>query len=264
MTTYYDIGLNLFSPQFPDPERILQNAEAAHVRCILTGSDMQENRRIAQFLQTHEGYGTCGIHPHSADSAREEDFLEMEQILTGNPRIVAVGECGLDFNRMFSTRENQTACLKRHIALAELLDLPLFLHERDAAQTFAAMFAGHERIAAKSVIHCFTGTREELEQFLRMGFSIGITGWICDDRRAQALREAVKFLPLDRVLLETDAPYLVPRNVKGLPRTNVPENIRYVAQTLAQYMDVSEDTLIAAARANTQRLFRLPTASISI
>lgn len=188
----------------------------------------------------------------------------MEQILTGNPRIVAVGECGLDFNRMFSTRENQTACLKRHIALAELLDLPLFLHERDAAQTFAAMFAGHERIAAKSVIHCFTGTREELEQFLRMGFSIGITGWICDDRRAQALREAVKFLPLDRVLLETDAPYLVPRNVKGLPRTNVPENIRYVAQTLAQYMDVSEDTLIAAARANTQRLFRLPTASISI
>ena len=257
MIQYYDIGLNLFCRQFRDPERILQNAQDAGVQCILTGSDMEENRRISDFLQTHAAFGTCGIHPHNADSARQEDFAEMERILTQNPRIVAVGECGLDFDRMFSTRENQLTCLHKHIELAETLDMPLFLHERDAAADFAKAFAGHEEIAARSVVHCFTGTRAELERFLDMGFSIGITGWICDDRRADALRDAVKLLPLDRVLLETDAPYLTPRNVKGLSRTNVPENVRYVAETLAAYAGFDLEELCAAARANTERLFGL-------
>ena len=119
------------------------------------------------------------------------------------------------------------------------------------------MFAGHEAIAARSVVHCFTGTRAEMERFLKLGFSIGITGWICDDRRADVLREAVRSLPLDRVLLETDAPYLTPRNVKGLSRTNVPQNVRYVAETLAQYMQVSAAELTRAAKTNTERLFHI-------
>ena len=257
MTQFYDIGLNLFCHQFHDPEQIIRDAEAAGVKCILTGSDMKENRSIATFLQTHDVYGTCGIHPHSADHAAPEDWSEMEHILTQNPRVIAVGECGLDFNRMFSTKEHQLECLKQHIALAEKLDMPLFLHERDAADAFAEVFAGHEAIAARSVVHCFTGTRAEMERFLKLGFSIGITGWICDDRRADALREAVRSLPLDRVLLETDAPYLTPRNVKGLSRTNVPQNVRYVAETLAQYMQVSAAELTRAAKANTERLFHI-------
>jgi len=255
---YYDIGLNLFCRQFPDPEKVLQKAEAAGVRCILTGTDMKENRRIDSFIRTHSAYGTAGIHPHNADSAKKEDFELLESLLTNNDRIVAVGECGLDFDRMFSTRENQIRCLEKHIVLAEKLDMPLFLHERSASDEFARRFKKHPEICKKSVVHCFTGDKKTLEQYLNMGFSIGITGWICDDRRAEELREAVRILPLDRVLIETDAPYLTPRNVPGLDRTNVPENIVYVARDLAKYMGVEEQTLIQKARENTEKLFRFP------
>lgn len=254
---YYDIGLNLFCRQFPNPETIVNNAAAAGVCCILTGTDRQENRLIDAFVRTHDVFGTAGIHPHNADSAKKEDFEQIEQIITGNDRIVAVGECGLDFDRMFSSRENQIRCLEKHIVLAERLDKPLFLHERSAAEEFVRRFKKHPDICKKSVVHCFTGDKKTLEQYLAMGFSIGITGWICDDRRGKELREAVKLIPLDRILIETDAPYLTPRNVPGLARTNVPENIVYVARELAKYMDVEEEKLVRCARQNTERIFGL-------
>lgn len=241
---YYDIGLNLFCRQFPDPEKVIQRAASAGINCILTGTDMKENQRIDTFIKTHEVYGTAGIHPHNADSAKKEDFDLLETLLTGNDRMVAVGECGLDFDRMFSTRENQIRCLEKHIVLAEKLDMPLFLHERSSAEEFVRRFKKHPEICKKSIVHCFTGDKRTLEQYLEMGFSIGVTGWICDDRRAKELREAVRVLPLDRVLIETDAPYLTPRNVPGLDRTNVPENIVYVARDLAKYMGVEEQVLI--------------------
>ena len=254
---YYDIGLNLFCRQFPDPEGVIRKAASAGVACILTGTDMKENQRINTFVKDHEVYGTAGIHPHNADSAKKEDFDLLERLLTGNGRFVAVGECGLDFDRMFSTRENQIRCLEKHIVLAEKLDMPLFLHERSAADEFVRRFKKHPNICKKSVVHCFTGDKRTLEQYLEMGFSIGVTGWICDDRRAKELREAVRILPLDRVLIETDAPYLTPRNVPGLDRTNVPENIVYVVRDLAKYMGVEEPVLIQRARENTERIFSI-------
>jgi len=254
---YYDIGLNLFCRQFPEPERIIQNAAAAGVSCILTGTDSKENKKIDMFVRNHNVYGTAGIHPHNADSAQKEDFELIERLVSENDRIVAVGECGLDFDRMFSNRENQIRCLEKHIVLAERLGKPLFLHERAAAEEFVRRFKKHPDICRKSVVHCFTGDQKTLEQYLAMGFSIGITGWICDDRRAGALRKAVKHIPLERILIETDAPYLTPRNVQGLARTNVPENIVYVARELAKYMEVEEDILIAHAKENTERIFHI-------
>lgn len=254
---YYDIGLNLFGRQFPDPEKIIKEAGDAGVRCILTGTDMKENQKIHTFSRNHPVYGTAGIHPHNADSARQEDFDLIEHIVSSNDRIVAVGECGLDFDRMFSTKENQIRCLEKHIVLAEKLKKPLFLHERSAAPEFIKRFKKHPDICKGSVVHCYTGNRATLEQYLSMGFSIGITGWICDDRRAKELREAVKVIPLDRILIETDAPYLTPRNVPGLARTNVPQNIVYVAKELANYMKVEEEELIRCARENTERIFHI-------
>lgn len=253
--TYYDIGLNLFCRQFPDPEQILANGAAAGVCCILTGTDRKENRQIDRFVRTHDAYGTAGIHPHNADSAGKEDFEEIERLVTDNDRIVAVGECGLDFDRMFSTRENQIRCLEKHIVLAERLEKPLFLHERAAAEKFVRRFKKHPQVCRRSVVHCFTGDKRTLEQYLDMGFSIGITGWICDERRGKELREAVKKIPLDRILVETDAPYLTPRNVPGIGRINVPENIVYVVRELARYMQVEEEELILHARENTERIF---------
>lgn len=257
MIRYYDIGLNLFCRQFPDPETVIRHAAEAEVACILTGTDMRENRKIDSFVRTHAAWGTCGIHPHNADTAKREDFEQMEQLLSNDPKLVAVGECGLDYDRMFSTMENQLLCLEQHIVLAKKLHKPLFLHERSASEAFIRCFRQHPDVCGNAVVHCFTGNRKTLETYLEMGFYIGITGWICDDRRAQELRDAVEILPLDRVLLETDAPYLIPRNVKGLGRVNVPENIRYVAAALAGYLHVSEEELLRHAKENTERLFAL-------
>ena len=254
---YYDIGLNLFCRQFPDPEKVLENAAAAGVCCILTGTDPKENKRIDRFIKDHDAYGTAGIHPHNADRAKAEDFFEIERLISENPRIVAVGECGLDIDRMFSSKENQIRCLEKHIVLAERLEKPMFLHERAAASEFVKRFCRHPEICRRSVVHCFTGGQDTLEQYLDMGFSIGITGWICDERRGKELQQAVKRIPLDRILIETDAPYLTPRNVAGLGRTNVPENIVYVARELAKCMHVEEEELLIHAKENTERIFRI-------
>ncbi len=254
---YYDIGLNLFCRQFPDPEKVIKEAEDNEVCCILIGTDIKEIKKINEFVKTHDTFGTAGIHPHNADRAREEDFQLLEQILSENNRMVAVGECGLDYDRMFSTKENQIRCLEKHIILAEKLNKPLFLHERSAADDFIKRFKRHPDICKRSVIHCFTGNKATLDKYLSMGFYIGITGWICDDRRAKELREAVHIIPLDRIMVETDAPYLTPKNVLGLNRTNVPQNIKYVVKDLAKYMKVSEDVLIENAKKNTERVFQV-------
>ncbi len=254
---YYDIGLNLFCKQFSDSEEIIREAAQAGVACILTGTDQKENKKINDFVKKHEVYGTAGIHPHNADSAKQEDFAFIEKIVKENQRIVAVGECGLDYDRMFSAKENQIRCLEKHIVLAEKLDKPLFLHERSASEDFVRRFKKHPEICKKSVVHCFTGDKRTLDKYLSMGFSIGITGWICDDRRAKELREAVKIIPLNRILIETDAPYLTPRNVSGLGRINVPQNIVYVAKELAKYMKVSEEALTENAKKNTERIFQI-------
>lgn len=257
MIKYYDIGLNLFCKQFKNPEKIIQDAENAGVSCILTGSNMKENESVNKFVENHNCYGTAGIHPHSADGAKAEDFIRIKEIITGNSKIVAVGECGLDYDRMFSTRENQIRCFEHHIKIAEELGKPLFLHERDASEDFISRFKNHRDICAKSVVHCFTGNKDILKKYLDMGFYIGITGWICDDRRGKELREAVKFIPAERVMVETDAPYLTPKNVEGLNRTNVPQNVKYVVSELSKYMKINEDILREQLIKNTEKLFNI-------
>lgn len=254
---YYDIGVNLFCKQFPDPEKVIQEAAEAGVICILTGTDRKENQKIDAFVKEHNVYGTAGIHPHNADSAQKEDFEWIEKLVTENKKIVAIGECGLDYDRMFSTKENQIRCLEKHIVLAEKCGKPLFLHERCAANDMIRRLKKHPEICKKSVVHCFTGEKSTLEQYLSMGLFIGITGWICDDNRAKELRDAVRMIPLDRILIETDAPYLTPKNRKGLKRINVPQNIVYVGNDLAKYMQVSEEVLLKHAKENTERLFQI-------
>ena len=223
----------------------------------MTGSEAKENERVNDFVKTHSVYGTAGIHPHSADRATEEDLLRIEEIVSSNPKIVAVGECGLDYDRMYSSKENQLYYFKRLIALAEKLKKPLFLHERDAEEDFIDCFKGHEDICKNSVVHCYTGNRETAEKLIDMGFYIGITGWICDERRADDLREAVKVIPPERIMIETDAPYLTPRGIPGLKRTNVPQNIVYVAKALSMYMGIGEEDLIRHAKENTEKFFNI-------
>lgn len=257
MVKYIDIGVNLFCSQFKNPERILNEAMKEETACILTGSDMEENEKVSLFVHRHECYGTAGIHPHNADSAKAEDFERIKEIISENDRIVAVGECGLDYDRMFSTKENQIICFENQLKIAEELNKPLFLHEREAGEDFIAMFRNHKDLCSRAVVHCFTGDKELLKKYTDMGFYIGITGWICDEKRGAALREAVELIPHDRIMIETDAPYLTPKNIKGLSRTNVPQNIKYVAAELAKHMKMSESELTECASENTKRFFSI-------
>lgn len=220
---YYDIGLNLFSRSFPDPEKIISQAENAGIRCILTGSDREENELVNDFVKTHDLYGTAGIHPHASDTAEDRDVDRVREIIQSNPRILAVGETGLDYDHMYAKKENQLHFFRKLIDLAEELHKPMFLHERDAAEDFIDCFRGHEDLPPLSVVHCYTGDKETLRKFLDMGFYIGITGWICDERRGDALRDAVSILPLDRVLVETDAPYLTPPGIPPAQDQCTPE-----------------------------------------
>ena len=254
---YYDIGVNLFCKQFPNPEQIINDALQSGVTCILTGTDPKENRQIDTFINNHQAYGTVGIHPHNADSTRDKDYLEIEKIAKTNNKIVAIGECGLDFDRMFSTKENQIKCFEKQIEIAETLNMPLFLHERNAVEDFIKVLSNHKEICKKSIVHCFTGNAETLKKYLSMGCYIGITGWICDSRRAKDLRQAVRYIPLDRIMIETDSPFLTPKNIQGLNKTNYPQNVKYVAKELAIHMGVPENILISKAKENTEHFFSI-------
>ena len=169
-TKYYDIGLNLFTRSFPDPEKIIRNAEEAGVRCILTGSEARENELVADFVKNHDVWGTAGIHPHSADTAKEEDVERVRELVMTNPKIVAVGETGLDYDHMYSKKENQIHFFKELLDVAEETGKPLFLHERDAADDFIACFKGHEDLCRRAIVHCYTGDKKTLERFIDMGF----------------------------------------------------------------------------------------------
>ena len=254
---YYDIGVNLFCKQFPNPEQIINDALQSGVTCILTGTDPKENRQIDTFINNHQAYGTVGIHPHNADSTKDKDYLEIENIAKTNNKIVAIGECGLDFDRMFSTKENQIKCFEKQIEIAETLNMPLFLHERNAVEDFIKVLSNHKEICKKSIVHCFTGNAETLKKYLSMGCYIGITGWICDNRRAKDLRQAVRYIPLDRIMIETDSPFLTPKNIQGLSKTNYPQNVKYVAKELAMHMGVPENILISKAKENTEHFFSI-------
>jgi len=253
-----DIGVNLAHRSFhADRKQVIERAIAAGVRTmIITGtsvSNSQEGVRIARDYPNHL-FATAGVHPHDSRHFTENTILELRQ-LAGGMQVVAIGECGLDFNRDFSPRPQQEKCFEAQIALAEELQMPLFMHERDARQRFCEIFNA-TRKNVPAVLHCFTGTRDELLTYLDIGLHIGITGWICDERRGMHLRELVKEIPLDRLMIETDAPFLTPRTMPHRPkdRRNEPAFLTYVLQTVADCLGKTAAE-VAAATTRTARDF---------
>ena len=252
---YIDVGINLFNKQFFKKEKtIIENALDNGVFPVLTGVNINISQKSFMFAQKNNLCSTAGIHPHNAKEFKIEDIKTIKELCL-QKEVVAVGECGLDFNRMFSTKEEQINCFIKQIELAEELDMPLFLHERDAVSDFLNIIKEHDKIVQKSVIHCFSGSVYELDKYLNAGFYIGITGFICDDKRNKDLKEAVKIIPVDRLVIETDSPFMKPKNIYDKNRTNVPENIKYVCKTLSEYMNIEEEKLINHTFNNTLKLF---------
>lgn len=263
-----DIGVNLTHRSFQlDTKEVIERAMAAGVRTmIVTGTSLKASEEALQLARDYPNqlYSTAGVHPHDSRNCTEQTIPGLRR-LAARDQVVAIGECGLDFNRDFSPRPDQERCFEAQVALAEELQMPLFLHERDAHVRFCEIFK-RSRKSVPAVIHCFTGTRDELMAYLKLGLHIGITGWICDERRGLNLRELVKEIPLDRLMIETDAPFLTPRNLPTKPKDgrNEPGFLPYVLATVAECLgkpvaEVAEKTTQTArtffrvSNANSER-----------
>ena len=258
MIRYIDIGLNLFSDQFKGrEEEIMNESLKCETGFIITGSSERSSKEAADFAQSHSGiYSTAGIHPHGARNATESTYKVLEELLA-RPSTVAVGECGLDYDRMFSPADVQRDVFRRHLEIAKKTGKPLFLHERSAADDFYQILSEYPEQAKRAVVHCYTGDRKTAERYLSLGSMIGITGWICDDRRNAELLGAIKVIPFDRLMAETDAPYLIPRGIKGLKNPNLPQNIKYVVQKIAKEKCANEEQVRQILLDNTKRFFSI-------
>ncbi|MCP1726769.1 TatD DNase family protein [Natronospira proteinivora] len=258
-----DIGANLSHDSFDDDrETVIQAADDANVtRMILTGASVKGSRQALALAEQWPGkfWSTVGVHPHMAKHYVEEttgllrDFLASENC-------VAVGECGLDYFRNFSEPEDQHRAFRAQLEIACDIGYPVFLHQRDAHEDFLAILKEYLPDLPRAIIHCFTGEREELEHYLELDLYVGITGWICDERRGTHLRDIVGLIPDNRIMVETDAPYLLPRDLKPKPKTrrNEPKWLPHILARVAECRGVEPETLARQTTENAERFFALP------
>jgi len=258
-----DIGANLTSKSFRDDlPSVIDRAAAAGVdTLVVTGTSLAGSHAAADLAAQPASaalYATAGIHPHHAVEATG-DWLAQLRAVAGRTRVVALGECGLDFNRNYSPQADQIRCFRAQLELAAELRLPVFLHERDAHDTFIAILREHRPSLRDAVVHCFTGARAHLDAYLSLDLHVGITGWICDERRGRDLVALAPAIPARRLMIETDAPYLLPRNMPSPPRDrrNEPAFLRYVLDAVAAARREDPATTAAATTATARAFFAL-------
>ena len=257
-----DIGANLTHDSFDaDRSEVIEQARQVGVEAfVITGSDAQCSQRARDLAHQYTDccYATAGIHPHHASSC-DGDTLDVINELLADDKVVAVGETGLDYFRDFSPREAQLFSFEQHIALAIETGLPMFLHQRDAHQDFGPVLRAHRDQLNHVVVHCFTDNQQALHDYLDLDCYIGITGWICDERRGQHLLDLVADIPEDRLLIETDSPYLMPRTIRPKPksRRNEPKYLPHIAQFIASHLNRDVAQLMATTTANSKKFFHI-------
>jgi TatD DNase family protein len=258
-----DIGCNLTHDSFDsDRHRVIERArEAGVVQMIVTGASEEGSRKAQQLALDYPGvlFATAGVHPHRA-SGYSDDCDALLRDLSASEGVVAVGETGLDYFRDFSPRDVQRRVFERQLQIGAARGLPLFLHMRDAHSDFHAVLQEHRADLADVVVHCFTGNRDELHDYLELNCHIGITGWICDERRGTHMKDFMEDIPADRLLVETDAPYLKPRNLRPRVKShrNEPRWLPWIVGTLAAVRGEHPDQLARQTTENARRFFRLP------
>ena len=263
MQQYIDIGVNLTGSSFKtDTDEVIQRArDAGVVQMIVTGTSIDHSEKALELCKRYPGVlsATAGVHPHHASEV-DTDTVSVLRKLYAESVVVAVGECGLDFNRNYSTPDEQRAAFEMQLQLACEVGLPVFLHQRDAHNEFVSMLREYLPDIPGAVAHCFTGTPDEALEYVDMGMYIGVTGWICDERRGGDLQRAIAEVPVDRVMLETDAPYLLPRDLKQAPvkkKRNESCYLPHICDVTASYMEVESEQLADAALQNTRQFFRI-------
>jgi TatD DNase family protein len=236
-------------------EVIARAAEAGVTKLMVVGITERTSRQAIDIANAFAGcYASVGVHPHDATHGGKA-VLEKLRRLAADPKVKAWGETGLDFNRMFSPKEIQEESFVRQVEIAGELDLPLIFHERDSDGRFYELLSTHMKKGQKGVVHCFSGTRPEMEKYLELGLHIGVTGILTIKKRAELLRQLVEIMPIDRILVETDAPYLTPEPEKRQHRRNEPAFVGSVLMALAEIRKMDPEKLAPAIWDNTCRLF---------
>ncbi len=257
-----DIGVNLTNRAFDDDrEDVIERALAVGItHMVVTGTDLGASAAAVSLAATRPQLLSCtvGVHPHDA-AGLPPDWIAQLRTLAAQPGVRALGEMGLDFNRNYTPRAEQEACFVAQLELAAELGLPVFVHERDTGGRVRELLDRLADELVDVVIHCFTGCRDDLEAYLERGWHIGITGWVCDERRGQPVAELLADVPAERLMIETDAPFLTPRNMPGhrRQRRNEPANLVWVARRIAELTSRTELEVGAAAAATARRFFRL-------
>ena len=256
-----DIGANLTHPElYNQLDKIVENIKTADIKkVIITSSNLGDTKTALNIINLYPDlfYTTVGFHPHNAKDFSLEDVDKIHDY-GKDKNIVAIGECGLDYYREYSTKEQQIYCFEEQLSIAESLELPLFLHERHAHKDFSKILKSHINKIKNSVVHCFTGTKNELKTYLDMGCYIGITGWISDTNRGKHLHDLLEYIPEDRLMIETDSPYLIPHNLpfkhNGI---NEPSFLNFVAQTIAECLNKDINEIKEVTCKNTKRFFSI-------
>ena len=251
----FDIGANLTSSHFSDDlDRVLSDSLAAGVEKIcITSSNLEDVKNAKKITERYENtYYSVGFHPHNAKDFKVENLKDIATHLS-DPKAICLGEMGLDFNRNFSSKEEQILCFESQLDLADSIIKPLFLHQRDAHEEFLGILDNY-KFNQNLIVHCFTGNLFELEDYLKRDFYIGITGWVCDLKRGKELRECIKHIPEDKLLIETDSPYLSPR--KKI-RRNEPKFLIDVASEVALLRKETKESIKNSSFENSLNFFNL-------
>src|SRR3954467_9525968 len=255
---FFDIGANLSHSAFAQdlPQTIERARQAGVTRIVATGTAVEESMAAIRIAEEFDLYATAGVHPHHARDCGPQTIRALRS-LAAHPRIVAIGECGLDFNRNYSPHPDQERWFIAQLELGLSLDKPLFLHSREAHPRFYEILKHHR--VKRAVAHCFTGERDELRAYLELDLYVGITGWICDERRGRHLLDLVKEIPRERLVLETDAPYLTPRDLKPQPkaRRNEPAFLPHIAHTVAKALRRPVEEIALETTRNARAFFGL-------
>ncbi|HKJ17561.1 MAG TPA: TatD family hydrolase [Xanthomonadales bacterium] len=258
-----DIGCNLTHDSFDsDREQVFEHArQAGVIQMVVTGASADGSRKALELARGFPGelFATAGIHPHHA-SEFDDETEALICDLVSHHGVVAIGETGLDYFRDISPRPVQRDSFERHMDIAIAVGAPLFLHMRDAHEDFHTLLKERRDNLGDVVVHCFTGDQKQLHDYLDLDCHIGITGWICDERRGTHMLSFLEDIPEDRLMVESDSPYLKPRNLKPRVKThrNEPQWLPWIVQTIAESVGKSAEEVAEQTTATARKFFRLP------
>lgn len=262
MPSYIDIAVNLLGSALESdiPQIVQAAAEQGVSPLIVIGSDLAESAAAIELCQHYptQLYCTAGVHPHHASDWNSAS-LPQQAKLCAAPQVVAVGECGLDYNRDFSPRSAQRTAFAAQLELAAQLQKPVLMHERDAHEDFIAILREYRPHLCGALLHCFTGSLAQMHAYIELDLHLGITGWVCDERRGQELAQIVPFIPQQRLLIETDSPYLLPRSMRPKPKSskNKPQYLPYIGQYIANLRNEDAEEFANCCYLNSLAFFNL-------